>query len=253
MYLVDQKVVNGNEIPYQIKGKGPLLVMIHGGGLDRKMWTPQVKALSKKFRVLTYDIRGHGAYDLKDNSGYEIDDLKGILDALKPDKIYLVGHSLGSMLATDFVLAYPELVEKLVLISPPLSGFKKERPELIKLLERYNELMDKKDEANHSEEALEILTKIAHLGPNRKASDIDTEVYAYVKESLERHVKEELVFNAPVLKFEDHLSKIQLIKQSGLLIYGELDFQYIKDNATKLKQELPDVRIQAIEGAAHFA
>ena len=154
MYLVGQKVVNGNEIPYQIKGKGPLLVMIHGGGLDRKMWTPQVKALSKKFRVLTYDIRGHGAYDLKDNSGYEIDDLKGILDALKPDKIYLVGHSLGSMLATDF---------------------------------------------------------------------------------------------------EDHLSKIQLIKQSGLLIYGELDFQYIKDNATKLKQELPDVRIQAIEGAAHFA
>ncbi len=252
MYIVEQQIVNGNEIPYQIKGKGPLLVMIHGGGLDQKMWAPQVKGLAKKFRVLTYDLRGHGDYDLKDNSGYEIDDLKGILDEIKEDKIYLVGHSLGSMVATDFVLAYPEQVEKLVLMSPPLSGYFSDRKEIVDLLTDYEELMMSRGDDKKMDEAVDLLSKLVLLGADRKADAVDSEIYAYVRKSLEQHFETDEVFTPPVLKLENHLEQIKNIKQSTMLLYGELDYGYIKDNVAKLKQEIPSVRIHAIGNAAHL-
>jgi len=45
---------------YEIHGEGMPLVLIHGGLVDYQMWQPQIEPLSKKYRVISYDIRGHG-------------------------------------------------------------------------------------------------------------------------------------------------------------------------------------------------
>jgi len=252
MYLIDQKVINENEIPYQIRGKGPLLVFIHGGALDQKMWTPQVKALSKKFRVLTYDLRGHGDYDTKNNTGYEVDDLKGILDGINEDEIYLAGHSMGAMLATDFVLAYPERVKRLVLMSPPLLGYKTDRPELAKLLEEMIVLLEDGSSEEDKKKGIEMLNQIALYGPNRKAASIDPVVLKYAQESLKKHVKGGYFFREPILKNDSHVDQLSSISQPTLVLFGDMDYEYIKENAAKLKQDLPEARIHAIEGAAHL-
>src|ERR1043165_6967018 len=52
--------LNGARIYYEAMGKGPAVVLIHGGLVDSRMWDAQMKPLSKRFRVVRYDIRGSG-------------------------------------------------------------------------------------------------------------------------------------------------------------------------------------------------
>lgn len=51
----------GASMPYQVAGTGPPVVLVHGFGLDLRMWDPQVKRLADRFMVVRYDCRGFGA------------------------------------------------------------------------------------------------------------------------------------------------------------------------------------------------
>jgi pimeloyl-ACP methyl ester carboxylesterase len=113
---------------YEISGSGPPVVLIHAFSLDRRMWQPQLDALQREFRVIRYDLRGHGrsVAPLEPYAAYE--DLRGVLDALGIDRAALVGLSAGAQIATDFALVYPERVTRLLLASPGLGGFVPKEP-----------------------------------------------------------------------------------------------------------------------------
>lgn len=55
---------NGGEIDYSVKGEGDPIVLIHGFGLDGRIWNKQVEELSKTNKVITYDLRGFGKSSL---------------------------------------------------------------------------------------------------------------------------------------------------------------------------------------------
>lgn len=113
---------------YEASGRGAPVVLIHGFSLDRRMWQSQVELLQGTFRVIRYDLRGHGrsAAPLEPYAAYE--DLRGVLDALGVDRAILVGLSAGAQVAADFALAYPGRVAKLVLAAPGLSGYVPKQP-----------------------------------------------------------------------------------------------------------------------------
>lgn len=104
-------------------GRGPALVLLHGFSLDRRMWADQVEALEPRFRVVRYDLRGHGMSPQAEQPFSHHEDLLGVLEALELDTAVLVGLSLGAEVAIDFALAYPSRVSGLVLASPGLSGW----------------------------------------------------------------------------------------------------------------------------------
>ncbi len=102
----------------------PVMVFIHGWGGSGRYWESTAKALSDKFDCLIYDLRGFGrsllSPELKSpEERYELvgyaEDLAGLLDGLKLDKVYLNAHSLGGSIAVLFVNLYPEKVERLIL------------------------------------------------------------------------------------------------------------------------------------------
>jgi len=102
------------------------------------MWVKQVNYLNE-FSILTYDLLGHGKtpfnkdkLSLKDFS----DQLLGLLDYLKIEKINLVGFSLGSLIALDFSSRYQEKIDKLILIG---TTYKRSDQERSLVLERYNQ------------------------------------------------------------------------------------------------------------------
>lgn len=115
---------------YDARGSGHPVVLLHGFSLDSRMWDAQSAALPSRYRVIRYDLRGHGKTTAPITVPFAAhDDLRDLLDDLGVLRATLVGLSMGARVAADFALAYPERVSGLVLAGPGLSGYVlKERP-----------------------------------------------------------------------------------------------------------------------------
>lgn len=109
---------NNVETYYEIHGDGTPLVLIPGIGACHKLWQPQIEAFSKHFKVIAYDIRGHGessGYDEKYPIRLFASDLKVLLDSQGIDKAHICGLSMGGLIAQQFAIDYPTMVDKLIL------------------------------------------------------------------------------------------------------------------------------------------
>ena len=109
---------NGIEINYEIAGEGPWLTMSHSLACNLHMWDPQMVELTRNFKVLRYDTRGHGEtsapageYTLEQLA----DDVKGLLDALNIKQTHWMGLSMGGMIGQTFALKYPGVFQSMVL------------------------------------------------------------------------------------------------------------------------------------------
>ncbi|HEX8693713.1 MAG TPA: alpha/beta fold hydrolase [Longimicrobium sp.] len=109
--------VEGGELYYESRGSGPAVVLLHGGGLDHTSWDPQVDPLSRAFRVIRYDARGHGRSTPPTGPFSMADDLGRVLDHLGVRRAHLVGLSMGAGAAYGFAARHPERVETLTLVS----------------------------------------------------------------------------------------------------------------------------------------
>jgi 3-oxoadipate enol-lactonase len=116
--------VNRTKLYYEIAGAGEPLVLIHGSFGDRRFWDLQFNELSKKYKVLRYDLRGYGKSALPDSNELyrDTDDLKALMDFLGIYKAHICGLSLGSFIVIDFALAYPDKCLSLIPIGPRVAG-----------------------------------------------------------------------------------------------------------------------------------
>lgn len=115
--------VDGTHLYYEAAGRGPAIVLLHGGNLDRRMWDPQFLPLAREHRVIRYDLRGYGGSGPADAPFRAYEELRALLDSLHVAQASLVGLSGGARIAVDFALAYPTRVDRLVLAAPGLSGW----------------------------------------------------------------------------------------------------------------------------------
>jgi 3-oxoadipate enol-lactonase len=113
-----QAQVDGIQIEYEVAGDGRPIVFAHSLGMDHTLWSAQVREFGDRYRVLTYDARGHGA-SAKPPGPYSVerfgDDLYGVMQAAGIARAVVVGLSMGGMAAQACVAAHPEAVEALVL------------------------------------------------------------------------------------------------------------------------------------------
>src|SRR5690606_862478 len=96
---------------------------IHGKNFNGAYWKTTIQALTKEgYRVIVPDQVGFGKSSKPENYQFTFQQLaintKNLLNELKVDEIYLLGHSMGGMLASRIALMYPELVKKLILENP---------------------------------------------------------------------------------------------------------------------------------------
>jgi proline iminopeptidase len=116
--------VNGVNHFISKMGSGEPLLVIHGGpGLFHDYLVPHFKSLAENYQIIFYDQRGCGKTDFPaDTSSVNIDtyveDLEGIRNHLKIEKLDLVGHSWGSLLAINYSKKYKNNINRLILISP---------------------------------------------------------------------------------------------------------------------------------------
>ena len=112
--------VGGYQLNYELAGAGPqTIAFAHGLGADLSTWRGQVERLSRRYRTLTWDMRGYGKSDapagdwtLADLSG----DLWLLLDKLSIPATCVVGHSAGGVVAMHLAITHPEKVRALILV-----------------------------------------------------------------------------------------------------------------------------------------
>jgi pimeloyl-ACP methyl ester carboxylesterase len=114
----------GARLAYEVTGEGPAVVLIHGFGLDMRMWDPQVGPLAARFRVVRYDCRGFGASGPLDPAVpyTHAGDLVALLDHLDIGDAVLAGLSFGGGVALQTALADPGRIRGLALLDAVLDG-----------------------------------------------------------------------------------------------------------------------------------
>jgi pimeloyl-ACP methyl ester carboxylesterase len=113
-----QKSVQKNLLNYQVSGKGPAIVLLHGFLESCEIWKSYVRKLKETFRVIAVDLPGHGA---SANLGavHSMDDMaeavRKVLNSLGINSCIMVGHSMGGYVTLAFAEKYPRLLKGFVL------------------------------------------------------------------------------------------------------------------------------------------
>ncbi|WP_069169532.1 alpha/beta fold hydrolase [Streptomyces griseus] len=128
--MEDQSVVDVGDVrlAYRAWGDpfGSPVVLLHGLGGSSASWEAVGGLLGEEWRVYALDLRGHGESDWPDEYGFEQmrDDVLGFLDELDLDRVGLVGHAMGGVVAYLLAEEHADRVERLVLVEtpPPFPG-----------------------------------------------------------------------------------------------------------------------------------
>ena len=113
--------INGIQMGYDVIGEeGTPIVLIHGFGLNRRIWVEMAEKYLKPHRVILPDVRGHGETDAPEGAypmSLLAEDIKELLDFLGIEKAAVCGHSMGGYITLAFAERYPERLVGLGLIT----------------------------------------------------------------------------------------------------------------------------------------
>jgi pimeloyl-ACP methyl ester carboxylesterase len=112
--------INGIDVHYETQGSGEPLLFIHGLGSSARDWHLQVDHFSSSYRVISYDVRGHGASE-KPPAPYSMqlfaDDARALLEHLDIKWAHIVGISMGGMIAFQMAVDHPSAVRSMVIVN----------------------------------------------------------------------------------------------------------------------------------------
>jgi pimeloyl-ACP methyl ester carboxylesterase len=111
---------DGVQVYWEERGSGVPVLLSHGYSATARMWEGQLDALSDEYRLIAWDMRGHGQTDSPDDAkayseAATVDDMAAVLDAAGVDKAVISGLSLGGYMSLAFNVKYPERVLALML------------------------------------------------------------------------------------------------------------------------------------------
>jgi pimeloyl-ACP methyl ester carboxylesterase len=113
-------LIHGRSVSYTETGSGPVLLLVHGMAGSRENWREVIEPLSRDHTVIAADLPGHGSSESGSGDyslGAHASSLRDLLLSLGHERATVVGHSLGGGIAMQFTYQYPEMVERLVLVS----------------------------------------------------------------------------------------------------------------------------------------
>ncbi|MBX3147795.1 MAG: alpha/beta fold hydrolase [Gemmatimonadales bacterium] len=225
---------------YEASGTGDALVFIHAFSLDRRMWEPQVAAFDDRFRVIRFDLRGHGKSVPPGTPYTGYDDLRAVLDTLGVRRATLVGLSAGAELAINFAIAYPDRTAGIVLAAPGLGGY--QTPPLPWASPVF-EAAAAGDPARAARLWAETPIMALHANPSAA-----TAVTALVMENARlwtyRRTEQPLVPSAR--------ERLGEITSPVLVIVGETDLPHIKEIARLLKDGVAGTTVVTVPKAGHL-
>jgi len=240
--------VEGARLYYEEAGQGTPVVLIHGGFLDRRMWDGQFEVFAQRYRAIRYDVRAHGLSHADSVDFADHEDLRQLMAALDVPSATLIGLSMGGQIATDFALAYPEMVSALVLVGPGLSGHTAEDEEL----RAYMEDLTAAFETGGFSAAIEVFARYWCDGPERGPSEVVSAVREKVLTMLEGSGERWRYWDLSRQLEPPAFGRLAEIEAPTLVIVGGIDMPVIHEIADLIAQQVPDARKVVIPEVAHM-
>ena len=251
--------INDVRICYQIHGDGYPVVLIHGFGSKKESFMAQIPALSQEFKIISFDNRGSGKSERPDmpyTMEMFADDIKGLMDYFEITRAHLIGLSLGGMIGLNFVLKYPNMVNKLVLINT---------------LARLPDDFDPKTYINSKIEALELKKKDPELAfwqstrfgfyhkfrIKMKANPKERFYGLWSVEDVLKYYKtdpptaQDIRNIASSFKTYNAYEKLPEIKHKTLLLTASHDKLVPKEKMLEIHKKMPNSTYKIIEKAGH--
>jgi 3-oxoadipate enol-lactonase len=236
----------GARLAYHVTGDGPAIVLVHGFGLDLRMWDAQAEHLSARYQVVRYDCRGFGASGPFDPAvAYtHAGDLLALLDHLGIEQAVLAGLSFGGRVVLQAALAAPDRVRGLVLLDAVLDGVPWD-PESEAAIERAVQLSRTHGMLAGREAWL------AHplFAAARTQPAVDRLLAAMVSGYPGQH----WIGHDPHAPDERPvIDALGDLTGPALVLAGELDVPGFREMAAVLARRIPGARYQVVPGAGHM-
>jgi 3-oxoadipate enol-lactonase len=239
--------VNGAEIYFEDVGQGFPLLFLHGLTFDTRMWTDQVAALSKKYRCISLDSRGHGRSPTSD-SEYSLEqfaeDVRGVLSKLGIEQAHVAGLSMGGMVAMRLALAYPEVVCSLMLLDTSADP---QDAEGASQYETMAQIIKEQGPEAVMQAVIPIMFSPAFIQEQPQKLEAFKEQF--------RKIDGEGIYRAmlAVTRRRDIRQDIKDIGVPTLIIVGEQDLATPVDEAESIHRQIAGSRLEKIAGAGHMA
>ncbi|MBL7498657.1 alpha/beta fold hydrolase [Frankia sp. CNm7] len=230
------------------------LVLLHGGGVDHRMWSAQLDAFPER-RVLVPDARGHG-WSSTPSMPYRLcDDVVALLDALEIDRAVLVGVSMGGGTAVDTALEHPDRVAGLVVSGTGTSEPDFQEPWVLDIQETWR----RTEEAGDLEGWIEAFMRFVP-GPRRGANAVEPDVTRLVDTMVRGTLATHLLRGpggAPVpphppTPVTDTWARVPRIGVPVLAAVGALDGDDHLRMGRRLADSVPHGSLVTIDGTAHY-
>jgi pimeloyl-ACP methyl ester carboxylesterase len=243
--------VKGAKLAYESagKGNGPAIVLLHAGVSDMSMWDEPFRELSKRNRVIRYDLRKYGASKTEGVQFSHQQDLLALLDHLNVDKAILVGNSLGGIVALDFTLENPSRVSGLISVASSISGFNEEpTSEESAVFAKGEALVAKMD----WEAATKLETDIWVNGILQKPDRVPKKIWEQVHRTNANNHIVHRTDATPVPLKTPAIGRLGELRAPVLALNGDLDYSPIQAAMAHLAKKAPNGRLVTYRNTAHM-
>ena len=243
-------VLPDGHIYYEISGQGSPLVLIHSAITDMRSWDREFKAFAREWTLIRYDVRGLGKSTPASNEYSDSDDLRTLLAHLKIPRVSIIAASNSGRIALDLALRFPELMDRIVLLSSGLGMFDIESvPELGDSISdfenRFGEITKLWEQGSTEESIDNLMELFAAKQPTETRSLVRT----MLRENLREIITDE---SAKYAHYEISEGNLRKINVPVMVIVGNQDHEIIRWSSAHLAKHIKNSKFVIINGADHL-
>jgi 3-oxoadipate enol-lactonase len=245
---IEQKVdCNGATLQVCIEGRegAPWLVLIHSLGTDMRLWDGQISALGKEYRILRYDIRGHGKSSAP-KGPYTMDqladDLLGLLAHFGVARAHVVGISLGALTA----LAVAEL-------NPPQIASIAVCDSRADMPAEFAQAIDERNRLIRKEGMAAIAQPMVERWITRATIAARPEIAEKIRQMVRTASVEGFASCAEAIKANRLLDRLAQIKVPSIFVAADQDAGLPVEVMRQMQQQVPGSRFEIIAGGGHLS
>lgn len=236
-----QLLANGETLHYVEEGAGPVVLLVHSLGANSYMWKPVMAALSKRYRCIAFDCRGHGnttykgAFMVADVAA----DLNAGLDQLGVSRAHLVGISMGGPILLEMYAARPGRVASLTIAD----GF-------------YDNRATSADRLAQTEKQLQGKTMLAfgrEYAKSRLQPATPEAAYEDLAQAVSMVMPKAYMDTLRAISTVGFQGLLAAISVPTLVLYGDKESPPLIEQGKRMAETIPGARLEVIAGAGHLS